>query len=181
MASARHVNTQLLTAHDAHRNDMRQADVLFHGSEVSEEEDGSRERGQGRFDPLPEDLSGPLRGYLPMQKGSVSIDKEIPDIELRKGAVHSQSSREGSLMQTRFLKLPDDRDAFSDAGSAGERESSEGGDGVATEMSFDLIRLQPNEGKVALPRLVIAMCCVAPIYDTFYRTFPTMQGLFQCK
>ena len=56
------------------------------------------------------------------------------------------------------LKLPDDRDAFSDAGSAGERESSEGGDGVATEMSFDLIRLRPDEGTVALPRLVMAMC-----------------------
>ena len=150
MPSEHHLNRQLVV-HDEPKDDIEQSNEFNDAFDMNFEADGNRESGEGRFDPLPEDLPGPARGFLPMRKGSVSIDKEIMEMEDAKRALHSKPSLEGSVMQTRTLKLPpEDGGGSAESGSADEgdsRELSKGEGDVTSEMSFDLLKLQPHKGK----------------------------------
>jgi hypothetical protein len=132
-------------AHDKPGDSPRQADIFINCSDVGEEEAWGQGRGQGRFDPLPENMPGPAKGFMPMHKASASIDQEA--LKMVNGQRDMQGSRGSTMMKTRTLRLPLEEDAASQ--DCGEGESSEVDEGEMSEMSFDLLKLQPEAGGVS--------------------------------
>ena len=145
MQPSHHLNTEHMVQHMPH-DSPRQADVFFNGSDEGDEEEWGRETGQGRFDPLPDNIPGPPTGFMPMHKASASIDREA--LAMVNGQRDMQGSRGSTMMKTRTLRLPpDEGDAVAE--ECEEEASSEAYEGEMSEMSFDLLKLQPEAGNLA--------------------------------